>query len=106
MIAILLRQHGIASMLRVAWNNHALIKKAYDAGAVSVMIPQLDNVAAAKLAIEYSNYPPGTLGVSPHWTGSAGVDFMEVVRSTNDDTVMLLLMESVEAYERVDEILD
>ncbi len=106
MIPILLRQQGIAPMVRVAWNDPALIKKAYDAGAVSVMIPQVDNVAEAKLAIEYSNYPPvGTRGISPHWVGLAGLDFMEVVRTANDETVTILQMESVQAYEQVDEIL-
>ena len=41
-IPILARQKGIAPMIRVAWNDPALIKKAYDVGAVAVMVPQID----------------------------------------------------------------
>ena len=41
-IPILARQKRIAPMIRVAWNDPALIKKAYDVGAVAVMVPQID----------------------------------------------------------------
>ena len=106
MIPIVLRQQGIAPMVRVAWNDPAHIKKAYDGGAVSVMVPQIDNVAEAKQAIEYANYPPlGKRGISPTWPALAGEDFMKVVKTANDETVLILQMESVEAYDQADEIL-
>ena len=41
MIPIMFRQKGIAPLVRVAWNDPGLIKKAYDGGAVSVMVPQV-----------------------------------------------------------------
>ena len=40
-IPILARQKRIAPMIRVAWNDPALIKKAYDVEAVAVMAPQI-----------------------------------------------------------------
>ena len=106
MIPIMLRQKGIAPIVRVPWNDPAQIKKAYDAGAVGVMVPQVDNVAEVKQAIEYSKYPPiGERGISPHWVGLAGENFLEVIKTANDETVLILQMESVEHYEQVDEIL-
>ena len=38
-IPTLARHQGVAPMIRVAWNDPALIKKAYDVGAVAVMVP-------------------------------------------------------------------
>ena len=106
MIPILLRQQGVAPLVRVAWNDPALIKKAYDGGAVSVMVPQVASVAEAKQAIQYGNYPPiGNRGISPSWPALAGEDFVEVVKTANDEAVLILQMESVEAYEQIDDIL-
>ena len=106
MIPIMFRQKGIAPLVRVAWNDPGLIKKAYDAGAVSVMVPQVGNAEEAKLAVQYGNYPPlGNRGISPHWPLLAGEDFVNVVKTANDETVLVLQMETVEAYEQIDEIL-
>ena len=106
MIPIILRQQGLAPMVRVPWNDPAHIKKAYDGGAVAVMVPQVGNVEEAKQAIRYAKYPPlGNRGISPSWPRLAGEDFLNVVKTANDETVLCLQMESVEAYEQVDEIL-
>ena len=105
-IPIMFREAGIAPMIRVAWNDPAYIKKAYDAGAVAVMVPQVDSVEEAKQAIEYAKYPPiGKRGIAPHWVGLARMNFPDVILSANDETVLILQMESVEAYEAADEIL-
>ena len=47
-IPVLLRQQGVAPLIRVPWNDPALIKKAYDIGAVAVMIPQIETVESRK----------------------------------------------------------
>ena len=57
-ILVLSRMRGVAPMVRVAWNDAALIKKAYDAGAVAVMVPQIDTAEAAALAVERARYAP------------------------------------------------
>ena len=91
------------------WNlekKKMLIKKAYDAGAVAVMVPQVANVEEAKRAVEYARYPPlGNRGISPHWAALANESFPEVIRTANDETVLCLQMESLEAYEQIDDIL-
>jgi len=48
MIPVILRQQGIAPMVRVPWNDPTHIKKAFDAGASAVMVPQINNVEEAK----------------------------------------------------------
>ena len=45
------RKKGVAPVIRIPWNDPAYIKKAYDVGAVGVMIPQVDNTDEVKQAI-------------------------------------------------------
>ena len=103
-IPILARTKGVAPMIRVAWNDPALIKKAYDVGAVAVMVPQVNTPAEAARAVRYAKYPPeGERGLSPGWVRIAGEDWDHVIKTANDETVLVLQIESREAYENIDE---
>ena len=104
-IPVIMRQRGVAPMIRVAWNDPALIKKAYDVGAVAVMVPQVDTPEQAARAVEYAYYPPeGNRGVTPSWTIVAGEDWNQVIKTANQETVLILQLESQEAYANLDEI--
>ncbi len=105
-IAVMGRQMGVAPVIRVAWNDPAQIKKAYDVGAVGVMVPQVDNEKEAADAIRYAKYPPiGERGIAPFFATYMGLTGDEVLENANNETVLIIQMESVEAYERIDETL-
>jgi 2-keto-3-deoxy-L-rhamnonate aldolase RhmA len=105
-IAVMGRQAGVAPVIRVAWNDPGLIKKAYDVGAVGVMVPQVDNAEEARQAIRYAKYPPlGERGIAPWFAGLLGVSGDDVIKHANSETVLILQLESAEAYEKVDETL-
>ena len=104
-IPVLARMRGVAPMIRVAWNDPALIKKAFDVGAVAVMVPQVDTAEEAARAVEYSRYyPEGKRGLSPMWTRVAGADWNEVIKTANEETVLIVQMESQQAFDNLDEI--
>lgn len=104
-VPVMARNQGVAPMIRVAWNDPHLIKKAYDVGAVAVMVPQVNTAEEATRAVEYAFYPPiGQRGVSPSWPLMAGEDWTHVIRTANEETVLILQIESVEAYENLDAI--
>lgn len=104
-IPVQVRQRGVAPMIRVAWNDPALIKKAYDVGAVAVMVPQVDNAEQAAQVVARSKYPPeGNRGLSPMWTRTAGEDWTNVLKTANEETVVIVQIESREAYDNIDEI--
>jgi 4-hydroxy-2-oxoheptanedioate aldolase len=106
MLPIIARRAGVAPLIRVAWNDPALIKKAYDVGAVAVMVPQINNAEEAAKAVEYARYPPlGERGVAPNWPRLAGEDYTKVVTTANEETVLILQIESKRAYDNLDEIL-
>jgi len=104
-IPAIVRSLGVAPLIRVPWNDPALIKKAYDVGAVAVMIPQVNTAAEAAKAVEYAFYPPiGQRGVSPSWPALNGENWTDVIKSANDETVLIVQIESVEAYNNIEEI--
>ena len=104
-IPVLARQRGVAPMIRVANNDPALIKKAYDVGAVAVMVPQVNTAEEAARAVEYARYYPlGKRGISPMWTRIAGEDWNHVIKTANEELVLILQLESQEAYDNIDEI--
>jgi 4-hydroxy-2-oxoheptanedioate aldolase len=106
LLAIHARQQGVAGVIRVAWNDPALLKKAYDVGAVGVIVPQVDTPDEARAAVRYGRYPPiGERGIAPWFAQPMGLTADDVIRHANQETVLVLQMESVEAYERIDEIL-
>jgi 2-keto-3-deoxy-L-rhamnonate aldolase RhmA len=100
------RQAGSAPVIRVPWNNQGDIKKAYDIGAVGVMVPQIDTPEDAKNAVKWAKYPPeGMRGIAPFFASYLGVGAQDIIDNANSETLLLLQMESVEAYENLDEIL-
>jgi len=104
-IPVLARQRGVAPMIRVAWNDPALIKKAYDVGAVAVMVPQVNSPEEAARAVDYARYAPeGNRGLSPMWTRVAGEDWNHVIKTANEETVLVCQIESQRAYDALDEI--
>lgn len=105
-IPSLARMRGTAPMIRVANNDPGLIKKAYDVGAVAVMVPQVNTAEEAARAVEYARYPPlGQRGISPMWVFVAGEDWTQVIKTANEETVLVLQLESQQAYDNLDEIL-
>jgi len=106
LICVMARQMGVAGVIRVPWNTPAYIKKAYDAGAVGVMVPQVDNPEEVKEAISYAKYPPiGERGIAPWFASPLGITGDDVIKHANDETVLIIQMESMEAYEKIDETL-
>jgi 4-hydroxy-2-oxoheptanedioate aldolase len=104
-IPVLVRNQGVAPMIRVAWNDPHLIKKAMDVGASAIMVPQVNTAEEAARAVQYTFYPPiGQRGISPHWPLVAGEDWFNVIRTANEETVLIVQIESVEAYQNLDAI--
>lgn len=106
-ICVQARQAGVAGVIRVPWNTPADIKKAYDVGAVGVMVPQVDTPDEARDAVRFAKYPPiGERGIAPWFAALAGINPNEVTLKANDETILVLQMESVEAWGNVDEIIE
>ena len=96
----------ITPMVRVAWNDPVLIKLALDVGAYGLVIPHVDSREEAVKAVKACKYPPkGIRGVGPRYPSMYGAEFGEYVSTADDEILMLIMIEHIDAVNRIDEIL-
>ena len=105
LVPVLARQQGCSPMIRVAGLDSSLIKKSLDAGASTIMIPQVNNAEEARAAVRFSKYAPvGTRGVSPLWTFYTNVAEDNYLPHANNETCVVVQVESLEGMENVEAI--
>jgi 4-hydroxy-2-oxoheptanedioate aldolase len=107
MVPVLCRMKSCVPVIRVAGLDPNLIKKALDIGASGVMVPQVNNAEEARLAVQYAKYPPaGTRGVSPTWTIYLDVPYSEYLPAANDETCVIVQVESAEGLKNLESIAE
>ena len=94
---------GNASITRVNANEPWLITRTLDQGSMGVVVPHVNSKAAAEKAVRGTKFAPlgerGTFGGRQ----SYGVDNYQV--QANDQSLLIVLLEEIEALENLDEIL-
>ena len=90
-------------LARVTWNEPGIIGRMLDLGAGGVIIPMVNNLADAEAAVASCRYAPvGRRSVGPTRARIGKPDYFEGV----DDWVLCIpMIETVEAVERIDDIL-
>jgi len=94
-------------IVRVAWNLHWLAKPVLDMGAMGVIIPQVSSKQEAVDAVQALRYPPeGVRGVGAEFAALRwGLSIPEYLKVANNEIMAILLIEHIEAVNRIDEIL-
>ncbi|WP_150462846.1 HpcH/HpaI aldolase family protein [Nesterenkonia ebinurensis] len=96
---------SIPALVRVAGNTPELIGAALDGGAAGVLVPRVNTAEEARAAVDASRYPPhGSRGAGPGRASSYGGGLSGYLGSANDDIVVAVQIESVEAVQHVAEI--
>ena len=96
---------GAAPIARVASNDVLEIRRALDMGAEGVLVPFVSTPDQARQAVAAAKYPPlGVRGFSFCRANNWGVDFAENARSANDETSVVVMIESKEGVENIDAI--
>ncbi len=93
--------------VRAPWNDAVAIKKILDTGVEGVLIPYVNTRAEAEAAVAACKYPPaGVRGVagSPRAAGY-GRNAKDYIEDANQETVVLIAVETPQAVENLDEIL-
>ncbi len=92
-------------IVRVQWNDCAIIKRVLDMGVKGVMIPCINNRKECEAAIKACKYPPeGTRGIGPIRAAGYG-DFTSYIEQANSEILVIIQIESEEAVENIDDIL-
>mgnify|MGYP000023413723 FL=1 len=90
-------------LVRVAWNDMVLIKRALDIGAYGVVIPWVNTKEDAINAVKYCRYPPrGLRGCGPRRAAVRDPEYFETVE---EELLVVVQIETEEALKNIDDIL-
>jgi 2-dehydro-3-deoxyglucarate aldolase len=91
------------TLVRVAWNDMVLIKRALDIGTSGIIVPWVNSREDAMRAVSAMRYPPaGLRGVGPR---RAAIIDPEYIETANKELFLAIQIETKQAIDRVDEIL-
>jgi len=101
------RGSDIAPWVRVPDFNFRPLSRVLDLGARGVMVPRVETRAQAQEIVAQLKYPPlgirgVALGVAHDLYQAAGAEFFSMA---NEETVVIIQLESVKAFENMEEIL-
>ena len=98
--------HPVTPLVRVPWNEPGSIGKVLDAGAMGVICPMVNTAAAAEALVQAAKYPPR--GARSNGPGRAALygEASGYQASSNEETLVLPMIETAEAVENLDAILD
>ncbi|MDK2871515.1 MAG: 4-hydroxy-2-oxoheptanedioate aldolase [bacterium] len=98
---------GITPIVRVPENSNTAILKALDIGASAVIIPGISSKEDAEKAVKASKYGPiGIRGACPSVRANKyGAGDPNYLRTANDKTSVILLVEGKEGVKNFDEII-
>ncbi|MBV8355641.1 MAG: 2-dehydro-3-deoxyglucarate aldolase [Candidatus Eremiobacteraeota bacterium] len=100
------RAAGVVPFLRVIWNESSLIQQALDMGAFGVLVPVVNARAHAEAAAADAKYPPvGNRSCGGSRAPIAfGTDMATYMPRANDETLLMVQIETLEAVEAADDI--
>jgi len=93
----------VSPLVRVAWNDPVMVKKALDTGVQGVIIPWVNSEEDAIRAVRACKYPPeGIRGCGPRRTILLDPDYL---KTANDEILIIVQIETEEAVSKAKEIL-
>lgn len=105
----IMRNTNTLPMIRVAQNDIATIKQGIDTGVYGIMIPMINSKEEAEAAVKSCKYPPlGVRGVGASRAvlfATGAQDFSDYYKNANDEVLVILQIEHIDAVNNIDEIL-
>jgi 2-keto-3-deoxy-L-rhamnonate aldolase RhmA len=99
---------GIAPIVRVGDMQYSLVARALDCGAQGIIFPRVESPELLSQAVSWTRFPPKGIrgfGLSTPQVGYGKVKFPEIVEHVNANTLVVLQIETVRAFEARDELL-
>jgi 4-hydroxy-2-oxoheptanedioate aldolase len=94
---------GMTSVARVNQNEQGLIYRTLDRGAQAIVVPHVNNASEARNVVEGGKFTPkGKRGM---WTSRQGYDVENYLHKANDETMLIVLIEDIIAWDNLDEII-
>jgi len=97
---------GVTLLARVRENDTLAIRQVLDLGAQGVIVPMVHTADDAERAVRAAKYPPrGVRGYCFSRMNNWGKEFDAYAAEANDDTIVVVMIESREGVENIDAIL-
>jgi 2-dehydro-3-deoxyglucarate aldolase/4-hydroxy-2-oxoheptanedioate aldolase len=99
---------GIAPIVRVGDMQYSLVARALDCGAQGIIFPRVESPELLAQAVSWTKFPPQGVrgfGLSTAQLGYGKVTFPEAIEHTNANTMVVLQIETVRAFEARNELL-
>ena len=97
---------GSEPFIRVRENDTLAIRQVLDAGARGVIVPLVNSAQEAEKAVAATKYPPqGVRGFCLSRMNDYGLSFDDYIKTANNDIAVVVMIESKEAVNHIDEIL-
>ena len=94
-------------LVRIAEIQEGLIKRIMDIGADGIVVPQVRTAEQVATAVRYAKYPPeGLRGIGAERATRWGQGIEQCVPRANKNSLVVPMMETVDAGESIDQILD
>ncbi len=102
---------GVFPIVRVSENDPVQLRKVIELGAEGVIIPHISTRKEAEKAVQATRFPPeGARSfaslVRSHMYDLPRSDLSDYLKTSNEETVVIPLIEDQEAVDNIDEILD
>ena len=99
-LILILRQHGVAPLVRIPFEDNSGAQRALDAGAEGIIFPYIEDTEAAHAAAISCRYPPEGIRSFGPYRAPYGAD----IRLANEDLLCLVMIESANGLKNVDAI--
>lgn len=97
--------YATQTIVRPGWNDAVEIKRILDAGAMSILVPYVQNAEEAARAVSAVRYPPhGTRGVAGITRASRYGAVDRYIARANDEICLLVQVETAEALKNIEAI--
>lgn len=82
------------------------IQRALDIGAMGILVPMIRDAAQAEAIVSATRYSPaGTRGFGPLRASNYTLDYADYLEQANDNMLVVLMLETKEALDNLDEIM-
>jgi 2-dehydro-3-deoxyglucarate aldolase len=97
---------GAIPLVRLAGVDAVQAKAVLDSGAAGIIIPMVNTKADAEAAVSMTKFPPmGKRGVGLARAQGYGMNFDDYIKRNNEDSLVIVQIEHIDAVNNIDEIL-
>ena len=93
------------AIVRPPWNDMVMVKRALDAGALTLLLPFVQNAEEARRAVAYTRYPPaGVRGVAGTHRGSRYGTVPNYAKRAHEEICVIVQIETLAAFGELEAI--